>query len=235
MATTTYQSVFGDIMANVPGVPDVVLGFYMNKVVIDLCERAKVWRVNYAPVPLVPAVYDSTGTVIVTPATVTYTVTSPVASTELSSILLAKVFLSNTVSWKEVPPVTTEQVFEVSPAWPDQLNPGEPTAVTRTDETSVSVIPVPDSQQPYSLYLYCAIRPTLNATGVDSTIYATYRRAIYHGTLHELMMMPKRPWTDTARAQYHGKQWEFMVNTARARANKSFGRANISVVPAPWA
>jgi hypothetical protein len=99
----------------------------------------------------------------------------------------------------------------------------------------VSVIPVPDAAQSYTLYLYCAIRPTLAATGMDSTIYATYRRTIYHGVLHELMMMPKRPWTDEKRAEYHGKQWEYMTANARARANKSFSRANISVVPAPWA
>ena len=53
MSTITYQSVFGDIAANVAGVPDVTLQFYMNKVTIDLCERAKVWRVNYAGIPLV--------------------------------------------------------------------------------------------------------------------------------------------------------------------------------------
>ena len=222
MATITYQSVFGDIMANVPGVPDVVLGFYLNKVAIDLCERAKVWRVNFTPIALTSGTYD-------------YTVVSPVAQTELSAILLAKVYCGSTQVWKELPAVTTEQVFQVSPAWPDTANPAEPTAVVRKDEASVSIIPVPDASQAYTLYTYAAIRPTLTATGMDSSIYATYRRTIYHGVLHELMMMPKRPWTDEARAKYHGAQWEFMLASARARANKSFGRANISVVPAPWA
>jgi len=258
MATTTYASVFGDIMANVPGVPDAVLQSYMNKVTIDLCERAKVWRVNYAPVTLLSGNWNqfhnctcsvqpgyvcgnnSTSTCSVNsytlvPGTYTYTVTSPIANTELSDVLLAKVFMGSSALWRETPSVTTEQIFHVSPAWPDVLNPGQPTAVTRVDETSVSVVPVPDNAQTYTLYMYCAIRPTLTATGVDSTIYDQYRRAIYHGVLHELMMMPKRPWTDEKRAEYHGKQWEFFIAQARARANKSFGRANISVVPSPWA
>jgi hypothetical protein len=213
---------FGDVMANVPGVPDVVLQSYLNKVAIDLCERAKVWRVNLTPVPLVAGTYD-------------YTVVSPVAQTELSAVLLAKVYCASSARWKEVPSVTTEQVFEVAPAWPDTVNPAEPTAIVRKDEASVSVVPVPDSAQAYTVYMYAAIRPTLTATGIDSTIYSTYRRAIYHGVLHELMMMPKRPWTDEGRAKYHGAQWEFMLASARARANKSFSRANVSVVPAPWA
>lgn len=222
MSTVTYSSVFGDISPNVPGVPDAVLSFYINKVTIDLCERAKVWRVAYAPVTLVA---NQAG----------YTVTSPTAQTELSAILTAKVYLASTATWKDLDPVTTEQVFKVYPAWPDTTETKEPTAVTRVDEGTVSIVPKPDAVQTYTLYLYCAVRPTLTATGVDSTIYATYRRAIYHGVLHELMTMPKRPWTDEKRALYHGKQWEYMVNTARARANKSFSRANISVVPAPWA
>ena len=202
--------------------PDVVLQFYMNKVAIDLCERAKVWRVNYAPVTLAVGTYS-------------YTPTSPVAQTEMSAILLAKVYLGSTLRYKSLDVVTTEQVFAVSPNWPDLTQEKEPTAVTRIDEATISIVPVPDAAQTYTLYMYNAIRPTLAATGIDSTIYATYRRTIYHGVIHELMMMPKRPWTDEKRAEYHGKQWEFMVNTARARANKSFSRANISVVPAPWA
>lgn len=222
MSTITYSSIFGDISANVPGVPDVVLAFYMNKVAIDLCERAKVWRVAYAPVTLVAG-------------QVGYTLASPTAQTELSSILTAKAYLGSVTKWKDLDVVTVEQVFKVYPDWPDTAEVKEPTAVTRVDEATVSIIPKPDSAQTYTLYLYCAIRPTLTAMGMDSTIYATYRRTIYHGVLHELMMMPKRPWTDEARAQYHGKQWEYMVANARARANKSFGRANISVVPAPWA
>ena len=218
----TYQSVFGDVAANVPGVPDVVLQFYMNKIVIDLCERAKVWRVNYAPITLTAGTYA-------------YTIASPVPQTELSAILLAKVYLGSTLKWKELPPVTTEQTFEVDPAWPNTAQPKEPTAIVRIDEGTISIVPVPDAVQTYTLYLYAAIRPTLTATGLDSTIYATYRREIYHGVLHELMMMPKRPWSDDKRADYHLKQWTFMLNSARARANKGFSRANINVVPAPWA
>ena len=222
MAIITYTSVFGDIAANVAGVPDTVLQFYMNKVTIDLCERAKVWRVTYAAIPLV-ATQSA------------YTVTSPVAQTELSAILTAKVYLGSTAKWKDLDVVTAEQVFDVYPDWPETTETKEPTAVTRRDEATVSVVPNPDAAQAYTLYLYAAIRPTLAATGLDSTIYATYRRAIYHGVIHELMMMPKRPWSNDKLAAYHGKQWEWLVNSARARANKSFSRANINVVPAPWA
>jgi hypothetical protein len=222
MSTITYASVYGDIGANVPGVPDVVMQFYMNKVASDLCDRAKVWRVNYTPVTLVAGSY-------------TYTVTSPVAQTELSAILLAKYYGATSKKYTEMSVNTAEQVFEVSVGWPDTANPGQPVAVTRVDESSISVVPVPDTAETYTLYLYNAIKPTLTATGIESTIYAQYRRAIYHGVLHELMMMPKKPWSNPTLGEYHGKQWEFMVNSARARANKSFSRANLTVVPQPWA
>ena len=220
-------------MANVPGVPDVVMQFYMNKVTIDLCERAKVWRVNYAPVALVGGTYvNGVPTVI---GQSTYTVTSPVANTELSVVLLAKLYLTTAKKWVPLDIATTEQVFASSPDWPNINSMTEPTAVTRIDETSISIVPVPGNADTYTLYMYCAIKPTLAATTIESTIYAQYRRTIYHGVLHELMSMPKKPWTDTEHAKYHGAQWSFMVNSARARANKSFGRANLTVVPMPWA
>jgi hypothetical protein len=233
MAIITYNSVFGDIMANLSGVPDVVLNFYMNKVTIDLCERAKVWRVNYAPVSIIPGTYvNGVQTVI---GQTDYAIASPVANTELSAILLAKVYYTTANMYEPLSIVTTEQVFEVAPDWPSITGSGQPTAITRKDETSISIVPAPDKGDTYTLYMYCAIKPTIGSSTIESTIYSTYRRAIYHGVLHELMMMPKKPWTDPERAKYHGAQWEFMVNTARARANKSFGRANISVVPMPWA
>lgn len=222
MATITYASVFGDISANVPGVPDVVLQFYINKVAIDLSERAKVWRTNYTPIPLVAGTYQ-------------YTVASPVSQTELSTVLLPKIYLGTTAKWKDLSVFTPEEIFQVDAAWPNTADPKEPTGIVRIDEATISIYPVPDAVQTYTLYLYAAIRPTTSATGMESTVYNTYRRAIYHGTLHELMAMPKRPWSDDKKADYHGKQWEFFVNNARARANKGFSRAVISVTPKPWA
>ena len=164
MALITYNSVFGDIMANLSGVPDVVLNFYMNKVTIDLCERAKVWRVNYAPVSIVRGTYvNGVQTVI---GQTDYTVTSPIANTELSAVLLAKVYYATANKYKPLDIVTTEQVFEVAPDWPSITGSSQPIAVTRKDETNISIVPAPDNGDTYTLYMYCAIKPTIGSNTV---------------------------------------------------------------------
>jgi hypothetical protein len=228
-----YATYFGDISPNVPGVPDAVLGFYMNKVMIDLCDRAKVARVSALPVSLVPCTYVNGAPTAL--GQIDYAPILPQAYCTISAILSAKIYMTNAQKWYDIPSLTTEQIFATQPDWPNYLNPGQPSAVTQKDEQYISIVPAVSNADTFTLYLFVAIRPTVSSTFVDPIVYESNRRAIYHGTLHELMSMPKRPWTDEKRAQYHGKQWEYMVNLARARANKSFSRANISVVPSPWA
>lgn len=272
MATITYLSLAGDFAPHVPGVPEPVMEAYIRKVVIDLCDRAKVWRVPFTGQELSQGVWQ-------------YTLVAPIAQTELSSILDAKVYLSSAAKWGDMKVLTNEQAFALYPSYPDldgftwagnwdvaaayiendavddgagtvyvclvgntgealsntaywkatSITLGYPKHIIRFGEQTFSVAPIPDDADTYTVYLVGAVRPTSDSSQFESTIYTGFRRAIYHGVLHELMSVPGVPWTNDKKAEYHGKQWEYLVNAARARANKGFGRADVAVVQRPWA
>ena len=272
MALITYTSLAGEFNPHVPGVPDPVMEYYIRKVVIDLCERAKIWRVLFASMSVQQGVYQ-------------YTVTSPVTQTELSAILDAKVRWSTANKIDDLQVMSNEQVFSHYPTYPElagflwrgvwssltaysvgdvvcdssqvtyrciQANTNTalsntaywtpmpvymrgPVGLTRFDELTVNVVPIPDAADTYTLYLMGAIRPTMASTTFEGSLYATYKRAIFHGVLYELMNMPARPWSNDKKVEHHGKQWEYFVSQARARANKGFGRADICVRQSPWA
>ena len=52
MTTATYLSFYPQIAAHVPGVPTPVAISFIRKIVIDLCDRARVWRQQIDPVVL---------------------------------------------------------------------------------------------------------------------------------------------------------------------------------------
>jgi len=219
MALVAFSTLNGDIAPHVPGCPSAVVTQYIRRVVTDLCERAKVWRVQLTPQLLVAGDYD-------------YAFVSPVAETEVSSILSAKVATAEGAT--SLVEVTGEQVLQMYPLWPDTASPGYPLYVSRVNTETYQVVPVPDALDTYTVSIFAAVRPTLAATEVEETILSEYRRVIFHGVVHELMTLPGKSWSNEKLALYHGKQWEYFLYSARAKANKGFGRSDIQVTPVSW-
>ena len=84
------------------------------------------------------------------------------------------------------------------------------------------------------------LRPTATATEWPTYLHNEFRRVVFHGTLHELLLMPGRSWsqadkTSAATAAYHGKQWVFLLNAARHRANTGYNARSLSVQMTPFA
>lgn len=223
MALVAFNTFVQEIAPHVDGAPTPVIARYIKQVVIDLCERAKVWRVQLDDVPLVAGTYE-------------YALTSPIAGTEVSSIFDAKLITaSNPDSRTPLAVATLEQVLASVSDWPNTNTLGTPQAVYRDNVAEFDVVPVPDALDTYTVSLTAAIRPTMAATTIEDTLMSEWRRVWYHGTIHELMIMPGHNWSNEKLALYHGKQWEFHLNNARAKANKGFGRTPIFVTQRPWA
>lgn len=223
MALVPFSNYTTEVAPHVDGCPTAVMTAYIRKVFIDLCERAKIWRVPLTDVPLVAGTYD-------------YSLVSPIAGTEVSALLVAQVTTaSNPTAVTNLPVSTMEVALSRFPDWPNLNAESAPYMLFQQSPSQFSVAPVPDNKDTYTVRLRAAIRPTISAVNVEDSLMNEYRRAWFHGAIHELMAMPGRHWSNDKLALYHGKQWEYFLNNAKARANKGFGRASISVAQRPWA
>lgn len=222
MALVPFSSYVSDVAPHVDGCPSPVISSYIRKVVADLCERAKVWRTPLAGV-------------VLTAGTSSYPLVSPIAETEVSSILDVKYAKASATGRYAVAVRTQEEIFALYPEWPLNVSEGEPRDLYREDLASFQVAPYPDAVDTYTIYVQAAIRPTIGAVNVENSIMSEYRRIWFHGALHELFLIPNRTWSSEKMATYHGKQWTYFLSQARAKANKGFGRVSISVQQRPWA
>lgn len=221
MATTAFLSAVPEISALVSGCPTAILERYVSKVVIELCRRASVWRVLLPPMPLTSGVY-------------TYTPTTP-TDTVLHNILTATLSLGSPVVAKSLRIYTDVKISKMYPMWPDTVNVQQPLAIFQSNPATINVYPVPDTITAYKINLLAILRPTATAAGWDSALQDEFREVIYHGVLYYIMMMNNRVWSDPAGAQMHGKIYTNLVADARAKANKSYTRADLYVTQRPWA
>lgn len=205
----------------VSGCPSPILERYVSKVVIELCRRAGVWRVRLAPIPLIAGTYNYAPV--------------PPANTLMHNILSATLTLASPATTVPLRILTDMSMATVYPTWPDTINLKQPMAIFQTAPDSVNVYPVPDATTTYNINLFATVRPTASATGWDSALQDEFREVVFHGVLYYIMLMPNRVWTDPNQAQIHGKMYTNLIADARAKANKSYTRADIFVKQRPWA
>lgn len=221
--TTAFSTMVDDISAFVPGCPSPVIERTIRKTVTDLCQRAKVWEVDLTPVTLTSGEYQ-------------YPLESPYSYADVTDITAASIspdgVSRTTVRW-----VPLQTLRMTRPSWPDD-DAGQPMYVSVSEPADLLVAPVPEATMP--LYLRANLRPTATATEWPTYLHDEFRRVVFHGTLHELLMMPGRSWsqadkTSAATAAYHGKQWVFLLNAARHRANTGYNARSLSVQMTPFA
>jgi len=181
-----------------------------------------------------PATY----TVVAAPVTVisTTSFSYPMAAVPAGNATVVGSYTYSTMATRvTIPFVPYEQAMRMYPDWPNAAAEGIPTVAFQMAPGTLCVAPVPDNLYTYTAQIDVAIRPLDSAVNAEDNLIRLYKRAMFHGTVHELMMLPGRPWSNDKLATYHGKQWEFFLNTAKAKANKGFGRGNLMVVMRPWA
>jgi len=223
MALVPFTNYVTDVSPHVEGCPTAVIAATIRKIFIDLCQRGKVWRVPLTDVPLVAG-------------TSSYTLASPITGTEVSAILNVQWYKATVPTViKNLEITTSEVINSMYPDWPNTATPGEPRVLFQTSPSAFCIAPVPDALDTYTVKLTAAIRPTTTAANVEDALMNEFRREWFHGTLCELMTMPNRVWSNDKMATYHGKQWTYLLSSARARVNKGFGRTPINVRPRPWA
>jgi len=217
MPSITYAAMVPDVSAFLQGCPNPAIERTLRKVSADLCQRAKVWR---AELPVIPLVASTTE----------YTPVSPVAYGEFVETVYGYTTIASTIRNLKVH--SFDKTRRVYPEWPMQTN-GTPAVLTVRTPGTVMLAPTPDAVG--TLNIFGVLRPTANADSWDAQMYREFHRELFHGVMHELLLMPDRSWSDPAAAKYHGSQWTYLLNLARDRADRGYNTGNLSVDMCPAA
>ena len=218
VSTMAFADMVPDISAYLQGCPSLVIERTIRKIATDFCQRAKPWVLDMVPVTLSPGVFE-------------YAVTSPASYAEPTDIVEAFIIKPDgskiELEWQSY-----AAIRRAYPSWPEAAE-GDPQYIAATEVGKVLLAPVPDAVG--DLYMRAAVRPTADALVWEQWLYDEFKRVIFHGVLHELLNMPNRPWTDMKASLLHGKQWTFLLNAGRDRANRGYNVGSLSVEMRPFA
>ena len=159
-----------------------------------------------------------------------YTLSSTTVTGEVIDVVSASTTVAGTTH--DIVFRSLDVVKRSYPSWPVDTD-GDAQVFTKIDVDTVALAPVPDTAG--TMTPYVCLRPTAGATVWPTSLYRMHARAIFHGVLHDLMMMVDRPWSDDKKSLYHGKQWTYLLSAARIRADRGFNTADVSVTMVPMA
>lgn len=216
--TILFDDMVEDMSAHLPGCPSPTIAKTIKKIIVDLCQRGKVWEADLEPINILAG---DAG----------YALESPVAYGECTDVVQAFAV----VDGKRTPVTWCQTVAGIRahyPGWPDESE-GTPTHATSAGPGLVLFAPTPDAAG--TIELRGKLRPTKDATEWDAALYNEFARAIFHGVLYELMLMPNRGWSDAKLAIAHGKHWTHLLAAARYRAESGYNIGSLAADPRPLA
>ena len=216
-STVAFSDMVDDLSPYIPGCPDPVIARTVRKVISDMCQRAKVWHEDFAPITLVVG-------------QVAYDMSPPVDYATCTDITSGFTLIDGQktgLSWEKLDTVKIR-----FPSWPEQTS-GAPQYITSATLGQMLLAPIPDVVGTLNLRGY--LRPSLSATVWDANIYDEFQRVIFHGVLYDLLLMKGRNWGDPKLAAVHGRQWTQLLAAARDRAQRGYNTDDLSVVMRPFA
>ena len=218
VTTTTFATMVPEISVMLPGCPSLVIERTIRKTAIDMCQRGRVWALDLTPTAVVAATYE-------------YAMASPVAYAEPMDAMDAYFIDTNAnktpVVWKPYAAVRSGH-----PNWPEN-DTGLPLYLTTNMTGYASLVPVPDAAG--TLYIKAYMRPTASAAELPTWLFNEFQRVLFHGAIHELMAMPERSWSNPKIAEYHGKQWTYLLSQATIRAGQEYNTDSQAVQMRPFA
>ena len=217
VAQRSFVDMAVDVSPYLQGCPTAVIARVVKRIVSDLCDRAKVWKGYSEPITLVPETFE-------------YLIPPTVLNATINDVERVRTVVNNTT--RDVPYSSLEAVLKQYPQWPDESD-GDPQMFITGASNLVWLAPVPDAAG--TMTAYVSLRPGPAATSWPEDLYSKHERVIFHGVLHDLMLMPERPWTSDKLALYHGKQWSYLLNDAKASAVRGNNTASIGVAMRPLA
>ena len=185
-----------------PGVPDQVAEDAILQAAIDFCKRSRTWRTELPAFDIVAN-------------TATYTLASPRADAVISDVLRAE------LNGLDMPLKTPDQLDDSWPGW-KTAQAFTPSCWHMANERQMRLVAIPTQAATAAITASVALKPAVNATTIDQTVFEEHYQAIADGALATLLAMPDNSWTDDIRAMSRKAVFNGTIVSARTRARKAY-------------
>lgn len=197
------------ILVEVPQCPEPVATLAMRDTLIAFCDEALVWRETVRDLETEIGVPD-------------YELEVP-SGARVATVIRVRL-----------------EGRALTPGTPDQLladtygdDSGRPHYYFSLEPEILTFFKTPDNV--YKFETTVAYAPKRNGNQVPDYIYEQYAETIKYGTLARLLTQPAKPYTDPQLGMKYGQMYAHLTDVARVEVNKGRVRANLRVVPRPFA
>lgn len=217
--TVAYEEFLPEVLIEVDGCPSKVAENAIRNAVIELCQKARIWREQLDEVNI----FANVGT---------YDLDLP-NDTQLVTLLSAKYDGGNISAISEDELETVTSKYRVT-NWRSDI--GQPVCVFASNQSEVTLIRIPEvAPTDGGLVIWAAIAPSRDSYECPETIYNEYLELIAHGAKSRLMGMSTRPWANPQLAVAEERKFNRGVVAARIKESKSHGKMSNTVSPRPLA
>jgi len=193
-----------DVRAEIPDIPSFVAERQLLRAARIFCQETRAWRVN-----IEVSVTETVARTILTSLLPT--------GTELVDIISVK----NTSGGEPLTPRTFSWLDENLTDWRSETDLNAAYYVLDGNNT-MRLVPTPSATTAYLYDARIAVKPLLSATTLDDVLVNKYDELIIHGALGKLYVMPRKTWTDDARAAYHTGLFNAGIPAAKTEAADEF-------------
>ena len=199
----SYETLLPDVLPHVNGCIDTLAENNIKAAVIELCERAGIYRQELDPITAVGDRYE-------------YDFDAP-NGTSVHRIEWV------TYEGEELEPITSSLLEQRLKNWREES--GQPAYYVQQSSTSFFIAPVPASNSTSAIKVKAVLKPTYASGGCDDDVVNDYRDTIVNGALFRLLRMPAKEWTDMNAAGVYGS----LFNEGVLRAEQEARGANVGV------
>jgi hypothetical protein len=208
MASISLEAFLPEIMLESSGVPAPVALNAIRNACYDFCRKSLVWNEVQSAVAYTAGV----------------TVYQPTPPTDAQVISVLHVNVDSTLV---VYPYSTEEVAMARPNWQSFV--GNIEGFVQPDRGTIRFFSVPQSSGTFAAMV--AYAPKRNAKTIDDLLFNVYLESIKYGALWKLKIMPGKPWSDPAGAQYYERAFNTKIGEATIDRTRGNTRTVLRVAP----
>ena len=201
------------IQTHTPGCPEPVILEAIRNACIRFCTDTWLVRETLTPINVVVGTDE-------------YALTASINNEAVGMVS----FLHNKL---ELPKKTEEELDALDSGW-RTADPGVATSVISLLPDLIQLNREPAEAITDGLIVKIATRPDDDATVVNDLLFNDWRKAIKYGALKDLFEIPGKGWSDMKQSLWYGKNFNYEIQKAKARATMGNLRGSTTAKNRAW-